>query len=161
MSETTDTANAGEQSTEQPETHGFEPIASQEALDKIIQARLARERSRYADYDELKARAAKYDEVEEASKSEIQKAIERAEKAEKELQAKAAESERLRVIAKHSIPEDYQDLITASDIEGMESQALKIQELIKPKGPVVSTEGKQPSTLPGATDWLREKLQQK
>ena len=36
----------------------FEPITSQEDLDKIVGARLAREREKYADYDDLKAAAA-------------------------------------------------------------------------------------------------------
>ena len=154
------TADAGEQSTGQAVSDStFEPITSQEGLDKIVQARLARERSKFSDYEELKAKAAKLDEAEESSKSEIQKAIERAEKAERELQSQSVESERLRVIAKHAIPADYQDLITAGDAEGMEAQALKIQQLVKPRGPIVSTEGKQPSSTPSASDWLREKFQ--
>ena len=48
----------------------FEPITSQEQLDGILKGRLAREReqaaAKYADYDELKAKAAKFDEAEAA-----------------------------------------------------------------------------------------------
>lgn len=51
----------------------FKPIASQEDLDRIIGDRLARERGKFADYDDLKAKAAKFDEVDAASKSELQK----------------------------------------------------------------------------------------
>ena len=65
---------------------------TQAEMDAIIGERLARDRAKYADYDELKAKAAKYDEAEEASKSELQKAVERAEKAEGML--KALEDER-------------------------------------------------------------------
>ena len=50
MSETTDTADAGEQSTGQAVSDStFEPITSQEGLDKIVQTRLARERSKFSD----------------------------------------------------------------------------------------------------------------
>lgn len=153
------TAEAGEQATGQAAEATFEPITSQEGLDKIVQTRLARERSRYADYDALKAKAEQFDAAEAANRTDLEKAILRAEKAEKELQAKTSESERLRVIAKHAIPEEYQDLITAGDAEGMEAQAAKIHDLMKPKGPIVPTEGKQPNQTPGAADWLREKLQ--
>lgn len=66
---------------------GFEPITSQEDLDRIVKGRIARERAKYDGYDEYKAKAAKYDELEAASKTELQKAIERAESAE----AKVAE----------------------------------------------------------------------
>lgn len=57
---------------------------TQEEVNKMIGERLSREREKYANYDELKAKAEKYDEVQEASKTELQKAEERA----NDLQAK-------------------------------------------------------------------------
>lgn len=51
-------------------------------MDAIIGDRLARERAKYADYSELKQKAEAYDQAEELSKSELQKATERAERAE-------------------------------------------------------------------------------
>ena len=41
-------------------SENFEPITTQEDLDRIIGDRLARERAKYADYEELKAAADKY-----------------------------------------------------------------------------------------------------
>ena len=49
---------------------------TQAELDAIIGDRLARERAKYADYEILKGKAAKFDEAEEAGKSELQKAQE-------------------------------------------------------------------------------------
>lgn len=46
------------------ERHAFTPITTQEDLDKVIGARLARERDKYADYDDLKAAASKLAEAE-------------------------------------------------------------------------------------------------
>lgn len=51
----------------------FNPITSQDEFDRRIGDRLARERSRFADYDELKEKASKFDEVDAASKTEMQK----------------------------------------------------------------------------------------
>ena len=51
----------------------FQPITSQEDLDRRIGDRLARERAKFGDYDDLKAKAAKYDEADAASKTELQK----------------------------------------------------------------------------------------
>lgn len=151
--ETTDTAPAGETTTP-----AFEAITSQEALDKIVGTRLARERSKFADYDELKSKAAEFDKAEETTKSEIQKAIERAEAAEKRLQEQSAESERLRVIAKHGIPAEFHDLIVGSG-EQLEQVAEKVAALIsKPSGPIVRTEGKQPTGSAAPNDWLREQF---
>ena len=53
---------------------------TQSQLDAIIQERVARERGKYADYDELKEKAGKFDAAEEANKTELQKATERADK---------------------------------------------------------------------------------
>ena len=44
--------------------HAFTPITTQEDLDKVIGARLAREREKFADYDDLKAAASKLAEAE-------------------------------------------------------------------------------------------------
>ena len=74
------------------EQEGFEPITSQEDLDKIVKGRIARERAKFEGYEEYKAKAAKYDELEAATKTELQKAIDRAEAAE----AKVAEYDRAR-----------------------------------------------------------------
>lgn len=44
----------------------FEPITSQEEFEKRLSGRLAREAKKYADYDDLKAKAARFDELETA-----------------------------------------------------------------------------------------------
>lgn len=55
---------------------GFKAITSQADLDQIIERRLSRERSKFADYDDLKKKAAAYDEVENKNKTELQKLTE-------------------------------------------------------------------------------------
>ena len=62
-----------------------EKTFTQAEMDAILGDRLKRERAKYADYNDLKAKAAKFDEAEAASKSELEKAVERAEKAEQAL----------------------------------------------------------------------------
>ncbi len=54
----------------------FQPITSQEQLNALLGDRLARERAKFADYDELKAKATKFDQAEQASKTELEKAVE-------------------------------------------------------------------------------------
>jgi hypothetical protein len=60
---------------EETDPPSFTPPASQADLDRIVEQRLARERQKFADYDDLKAKAAKVDELEAASKTELQKAL--------------------------------------------------------------------------------------
>jgi len=51
-----------------------------EQLNSIIEARLARERAKYADYDDVKTKASEYDQLVEKSKTEQQKAVDAARK---------------------------------------------------------------------------------
>src|SRR5699024_9896811 len=83
MPENDETANAGEQD----QTTEFKAPESQEELDRIIQKRIERERSRFSDYADLKAKAAQLDELEESKKSEIEKATARLEEVEAKLAA--------------------------------------------------------------------------
>ena len=58
-----------------PDPEPAEPRTfSQEDLDRIVKDRLARQKSQFGDYDDLKAKALKFDEIEEASRSELEKA---------------------------------------------------------------------------------------
>lgn len=66
--ETTNTPNGGAE----------EKTFSQAELDAIVSDRLKRERAKYEGFDDLKAKAAKYDELEESNKTELQKATEKA-----------------------------------------------------------------------------------
>lgn len=60
---------------------------TQEQVNRIVQERIARVKSEApADYEALKEKAAKYDEAQEAAKTDLQKATERAESLEKELE---------------------------------------------------------------------------
>lgn len=68
---------------------------TQTELESIVEKRLKREREKYNDYEELKTKAAAYDEAQEAAKSDLQKATELAEKYRVELDSmKKAESVR-------------------------------------------------------------------
>src|SRR5665647_594801 len=63
----------------------FTPITSQEDLDRALGKRLERERSKFADYDAIKAKAAEFDKATEANKTELQKERDRADAAEKKV----------------------------------------------------------------------------
>ena len=111
--------------------------------------------------------AARLAEIEEASKTELEKAVARAEQAETALTVKQAESMRLAVLAKYSIPEDYQDLIQGADEETLTASAVKVAALIEKDskrpsvGPYVPDEGKSPAKALNSNALetaLREKL---
>lgn len=72
----------------------FEPITSQADLDRVLGARLAREREKFADYDDLKTKATEYDKALDAARTDQEKAVEAA-KAEGRTEALTAANTRL------------------------------------------------------------------
>ncbi len=72
------------------------PPASQEDLDRIISDRLARERSKFSDYDDLRRKAAEFDKAQEAAQSEQEKAVNAARK---EAAAEATQAANGRLVA--------------------------------------------------------------
>lgn len=97
---------------------------TQAQLDSIVNKRLEQERAKFGDYADLKAKAEKLDKIEEANKSELQKANERATAFETELNAlkKANEIRGIRdeVAKAMKIPTE---LLTADTKEACEAQA--------------------------------------
>ena len=67
--------NAGQNSDQggQQNSGGYTPPSSQEELDRIIGERLSRERAKYQDYDSLKDKASKFDQLDAQNKTEAQK----------------------------------------------------------------------------------------
>lgn len=126
MSDDTPTPEGAE-----PEGGNWKAPATQEELDSIIEKRLARERAKFANYDELAGKAAEFDKAQEASKTEVQRAIERAEKAEAALASVQSSSLRAEVaLAKGLTPTQAKRLV-GSTREELEADA---DELIKDLG---------------------------
>ena len=125
--ETVNQGNATEVNTPEEGTKDQQQSFTQDELNAIVGERLAREAKKYADYDELKAKAAKLDELEESAKSELQKATEKAEKLEAELNSlkKAEEIRAMRdeVATETGVPAS---LLTAETAEECQAQAKAI-----------------------------------
>jgi DNA invertase Pin-like site-specific DNA recombinase len=129
---------------------------TQDEVNAIVGKRLAEEKGKYADYEDLKAKAAKYDEAEEANKSELQKAMERATNLESELTAIKKENEvrtmRETVSKETGIPSN---LLTGDTEEACKAQAEAIKAFAQPSGyPKVKDGGeisKTPSGNPKAS----------
>lgn len=132
----------------------FEPIETQEDLDKIVGARLAREREKYADYDELKAAAGAASDL-VAERDELASKLAAA-------QADILSAHVAAISAETGVPAD---LIVGDTPDAARDHAAKIRSLIDdaaaardevtpatpaPAGPVVSGVGMtpQPATNP-------------
>jgi len=148
-----ETVNQEEQATERTFT--------QAEVDAIVGDRLKRDRAKYADYDDIKAKAAKFDELEEANKSELQKAIESRDALQTELDAiksaNAIRDIRSKVAEETGVPIS---LLSAETEEECRTQANAILEYAKPStypnvrdGGEVARVGK-PSTRQQFAEWM-------
>lgn len=119
----------GTESVETQENRTF----TQQELDEIVKSRIAKERAKYTDYEDLRAKASKFDELEEANKSELQKATERAEALQKQIEEMTKADEirtvRNKVSAETGVPAN---LLTANSEEECMTQANAILAFAKP-----------------------------
>lgn len=120
---------------EQAEVKEFDPITSQEQLDKIIGDRLSRERAKFGDYDELKAKAEKFDQAEEANKTELEKALERAEKAEQAAREAELKELRLQVASDKGLTPAQARWLTGQTKDELAQNAEQLLADFKPETP--------------------------
>jgi hypothetical protein len=140
---------------------GVKPVDDAKAITLTPQQlaeRLAR--AKPADYDDLKTKAARLDEIEAANKSEVEKANEAKAKAEADAAAAKAEALRLRVAAKHGISDEDADLfLTGTDEATLTKQAERLAERTsdrKKRGNVAPKEGGSADTKATGTSDMRE-----
>jgi hypothetical protein len=124
---TTGTGNAAGDGTGQQAQAAYTPPQTQADLDRIIGDRLARERGRFADYDELKAKAAEHDKAVEANQSEADKAKARADAAEAKASAAAAELARYKVAAEKNVPAELLAGKTEDELRAHADQLLEFR----------------------------------
>ena len=119
--------------TQTSQTAEEQKTFTQEEVDDIIKKRLARVKSDVpADYEELKSKAQKFDELEEANKTELQKATEQLEKLKSDI-AKRDEADKLRAI-KAQVSKDTgvpAELISGANEDEMKEFAEKIAKFAK------------------------------
>ena len=116
-------------------TQNTEKTFTQSELDAIVKDRLKRANEKYADYESLKDKAAKYDELEAANKTELEKATEQVKTLQAELDGikKAAEISEMRtkIATENNVPIE---LLTGSTEEECTAQVTKIRELLSANG---------------------------
>lgn len=152
MAEVTgETVNQG--NTGETQEHTF----TQAEVNAIISDRVARERAKYADYDTMKDKAAKYDEVEEASKTELQKEKERADSLKNQLdrltRANSIREVRTKVAKETGVPAD---ILSGEDEESCKTQAQAILEFAKAKTGFPTVQDSGEITTPGVKQKNRD-----
>lgn len=142
-------------STEQPsdgggdqQDGGFTPITTQDDLNKVISERLNRERAKYADYKDLKAKADQLDKIQSENQSETDRLANQIQQLQAQLDESNLTALRARVQASHQISDEDAGLfLTGTDEETLTRQATalaKRNDDKAKKGPYVPSQGNQP-----------------
>lgn len=121
---------------------------TQADLDRVVSDRLDRERKKYEGFDELKAKAAQYDELAEKDKSESEKLAGKLTKAEGERDDARSQLLRFTVAQEKEVPAKLVPLLTATSREDLESQADLILENAKPADPDFDGGPREPAPEP-------------
>lgn len=122
-----------QEETQPLQTAETEKTFSQAEVDEIVKKRLARQKNNTpADYDELKEKAAKFDELEAANKTELQRATDELDKLKADIAKRdAADKEaqlKQQVSKETGVPVE---LISGSNEEEMAAFAQKVAEFAK------------------------------
>lgn len=130
-----------------------EKTFTQEQVNAIVGDRVKQERSKYLDYESLKEKAAKFDAAEEASKTELQKATEKADALQKELDALKAEGAvrqiREEVATANGVPAS---LLSGTTKEDCEAQAKALLEFAGKSGYPQVKDGGTPKNVPSGKE---------
>lgn len=143
------TADAGEKIEQAAvEQEGaFRAPASQEELDRIIQKRLERERSRFTDYDDLKARAEKASELEAVNADLVSKV--------QSFELSAARGALVQKVADETgVDAEIVANLRGDSEEELTALASKIGDRLKQSAPLIPGQEKFPGSAP--RDEMRE-----
>ena len=124
-----------QQNTPAPDQPGADSGSEPIAFDADYVQKLRQEAAKYrteakanhAKLQELEPLAKKAQELEDAAKSDPEKLTEKFNEANARAAALEGEKNRLAVIAKHGIPEEFQDLVQGSDAESLSASAEKVR----------------------------------
>ncbi|EFA23672.1 capsid assembly scaffolding protein Gp46 family protein [Bifidobacterium gallicum] len=123
---------------------------TQAQIDAIVEKHIGRVRREYADYEDMKTKAARLDEIEAANKTELERTVADLEA----LQAKYAESQHAMLIqsacVKHGVPAEYAYLVSGANEKAIDMAAQKVAKLASASGPAPRrqhvTEGEHPAS---------------
>lgn len=123
------------QNSQESATNEVEKTFTQSEVDTIVKERLKRDREKYADYDALKEKAAKFDEYEAANKTELEKMTEKAKSLQAELdgikKASALREMREKIATENNVPIEF---LTGTTEEECLAQADKVKEMLSVSG---------------------------
>ena len=130
----------------------FTAITTQEELDTIVKARLAREKEKYADYDQLKTRVSDLEKengvlksAAEASKNSAADYDKQIADLKKQVASYETASLRTRIALQNGLPYDLADRLVGDNEEALKADAERLAGFMKPVEPAVPPKSNEPN----------------
>ena len=130
----------------------FTAITTQEELDAIVKARLAREKEKYADYDQLKTRVSDLEKengvlksAAEASKNSAADYDKQIADLKKQVASYETASLRTRIALQNGLPIDLADRLQGNDEESLKADAERLASFVKPAEPKAPPKSNEPN----------------
>lgn len=130
----------------------FTAITTQEELDTIVKARLAREKEKYADYDQLKTRVSDLEKengvlksAAEASKNSAADYDKQIADLKKQVASYETASLRTRIALQNGLPYNLADRLVGDNEEALKADAERLAGFLKPAEPAAPTKSNEPN----------------
>ncbi len=130
----------------------FIAITTQEEFDVAIKARLAREKEKYADYDQIKSRVKELEKENGSLKSTLEASNQSKADTDKQiadLQEKVTgyetEALRTRIALQNGLPIDLADRLQGNDEESLKADAERLASFVKPAEPKAPPKSNEPN----------------
>lgn len=129
---------------------------SQEEVERLVSDRVGRVRSEYSDAED---KAKKFDELQEASKTDLERLTGERDKFKTEIESASAENLRLRVAIDKQLPSELVDRLRGATKEELEADADSLLQLVKPSSTTSfdGGKGREGATTPDSMNDLLRK----
>jgi hypothetical protein len=130
--------------------NAWTPPANQEEFNRIIGERVTRERSKYADYADLKNKASQFDQLTASQQTELQREQTARQTAEQTAAQNANELARVKAALKYKLADEDLDLLGTGTPDEIDARAKRLSERLAPPPP--DFDGGARQTAPGGKD---------
>lgn len=107
-----------------------DPLHTQSDVDQIVTSRLDRERGKFADYDDLKAKAGTVDTVTADFTAKLKAEQGKVDSLTKDLGKAQLETEKVKIVNEFKLPDDVQEFVTGDNADEMRKRAEKLAKTI-------------------------------
>lgn len=134
-----------------------DPLLPQADVDSIVEKRLERERSKYADYDTLKEKAGKVETIKSEFETKLKEKDTKLSEFEKELGKAKLETDKVKIVHEFKLADDLHEFVVGDTADEMRARAEKLAKGITGGGVRVD-KTKKPEEKPSDSKAIAGKL---